>query len=70
MRLVILFLAFVGWLLMAPVGIVGLATACDQHLASSTDDKKEVCECGEDEDGECLPCPVDEKPEIHPGKKS
>lgn len=25
-----------------------------------TDDGEPACECGEDEDGECLPCPVDE----------
>lgn len=64
MRLVVLSMAFVGWLLAVPVGILGTAAACDQHAASSsTDDKEEACECGEDEDGECLPCPVDKKQE-------
>lgn len=70
MRLVILFMAFVGWVGAVPVGISRVATACDQHVTSATDEEKEVCECGEDEDGECLPCPIDKKPETHPEKQS
>lgn len=70
MRRLILLVVFSAVFLTAQGLFFSLASACDHPVTSSTDDKKEVCDCGEDEDGECLPCPTDEKQETHPEKKS
>lgn len=44
-----IFLAFLfGFLFLSPSGL----------MATETDE--EVCPCGVDEDGECIPCPVEE----------
>ena len=71
MGLAILMAVFFGTCLISPSSYSWLSSHCDGHpVTSSTEDEKEVCECGEDEDGECIPCPVDKKEEKDGSKKS
>lgn len=42
------------------VSFIAIFLSPSTLLIASDVDTEEVCPCGTDEDGECLPCPIDE----------